>query len=142
MQLWPPPGWRGRDLATRSSVRRFLLPAPCPGVAVASHQALLPIFMSMSRPDGRLERIWLKRAHRGPMDSTSRAVLVANQGIRGNVNYTGRRQITIISLERWREVTDELGADVDPSARRRRCPAATPPRLHSSRRREPAVRYS
>ena len=52
------------------------------------------------------------------MDSTSRAVLVANQGIRGNANYADRRQITIISLERWRELTDELGADVDPSARR------------------------
>lgn len=52
------------------------------------------------------------------MDATAHALLVANQGIRGNANYAGRRQVTIIGLERWQELTAELGADVDPSARR------------------------
>jgi MOSC domain-containing protein YiiM len=67
---------------------------------------------------GRLERIWSKRAHRGPMDSVSTAVLEADRGMRGSANYGGRRQVTIVSAERWREMMDALRADVDPVARR------------------------
>ncbi len=66
----------------------------------------------------RLERIWSKRAHRGPMDPVSTAVLEADRGMRGSANYGGRRHVTIISLERWREMMDALRADVDPAARR------------------------
>ena len=66
----------------------------------------------------RLERIWSKRAHRGPMDPVSTAVLEADRGMRGSANYGGRRHVTIISLERWREMMDALHADVDPAARR------------------------
>jgi MOSC domain-containing protein YiiM len=64
-----------------------------------------------------LERIWIKRAHRGPMDPARQGVLDAG-GLQGNANYGGRRHITIISAERWCALTQALGADVDPTARR------------------------
>jgi MOSC domain-containing protein YiiM len=67
---------------------------------------------------GRLERIWVKRALRGPMDAADSAELVADQGIVGNADQGGRRQVTILSAERWRRVEAELEADVDPSLRR------------------------
>lgn len=67
---------------------------------------------------GKLERIWLKRATRGPMDAQTRATLVAGQGLEGNANQGGKRQVTIISAERWAEMMQQLGAPVDPAARR------------------------
>jgi MOSC domain-containing protein YiiM len=67
---------------------------------------------------GRIERIFLKRAKRGPMDSAARATLVAGRGIVGNANQGGTRQVTIIAAERWAELMQELGADLGPSARR------------------------
>jgi len=65
-----------------------------------------------------LERIWIKRAHRGPMDPARDAVLEAGKGLVGSANYGGRRHVTIISAERWAEMTAELHADIDPAARR------------------------
>ena len=67
---------------------------------------------------GRVERIWLKRARRGPMDPVDAATLVEGQGLRDSANFGSHREVTIIALERWLAVTSELGADVDPSARR------------------------
>ena len=67
---------------------------------------------------GRLEAIWIKRAKRGPMDAVPCAQLQRDRGIAGNANRGGRRQVTIISLERWRELMDTLGADLAPSTRR------------------------
>ncbi len=67
---------------------------------------------------GKLERIWLKRATRGPMDAQTRATLVAGKGLVGNANQGGKRQVTIISAERWAELMQQLGAQVDPAARR------------------------
>ena len=67
---------------------------------------------------GRLEQIWIKRAHRGLMDPTREAVLEAGKGLIGSANYGGRRHITIISAERWAELMALLRADIDPSARR------------------------
>lgn len=72
----------------------------------------------MPQTPGRLEAIWIKRAHRGPMDGTSRARLVAGAGLAGNANQGGRRQVTIITRESWRALAAELGASVDPAARR------------------------
>jgi len=66
----------------------------------------------------RLERIWIKRAHRAPMDPAVSASLDTGKGIRGNANYAGRRQVTIISAERWQELMAALADPVDPSARR------------------------
>jgi MOSC domain-containing protein YiiM len=67
---------------------------------------------------GRLERIWVKRAHRGNMDPASAGILDAEKGLRDSANYGGRRQVTIISAERWAEIEDDLEVEIDPSARR------------------------
>lgn len=65
-----------------------------------------------------LERIWLKRAKGGPMDAVAIAELAVEHGLRGNANRGGKRQVTIISKQRWAELMDALGADLPPSARR------------------------
>lgn len=70
----------------------------------------------MSR--GRLEAIWIKRAHGGPMDPAPRATLRAGSGLAGNADQGGRRQVTIIDRGTWDEVTGELRDHVDPASRR------------------------
>jgi MOSC domain-containing protein YiiM len=67
---------------------------------------------------GRLEAIWIKRAHRGPMDEVHEATMVAEKGIAGNVDRSRRRQVTIIEREVWERLTKQLGVDVSPSGRR------------------------
>lgn len=67
---------------------------------------------------GQLEQIWIKRMKGGPMNPAPRAVLREGRGIAGNANQDGWRQVTIVSVERWRELMEELDADLDPSARR------------------------
>ena len=69
-------------------------------------------------PAGRLERIWIKRAKRGPMDPALEATLEAGRGLAGNANRGGRRQVTIIEREAWDRQMAALGGDLDPSARR------------------------
>lgn len=66
----------------------------------------------------RLHQIWVKRAHGGKMDGEERVTLVAGRGMVGNAHQGGRRQITLMDLERWRQLMDRLGADLDTSARR------------------------
>ena len=67
---------------------------------------------------GRLEAIWIKRAHRGPMDAVHEARLVEGRGVDGSVDRSRRRQVTIISREAWAACMAELGAELDPSTRR------------------------
>jgi MOSC domain-containing protein YiiM len=67
---------------------------------------------------GRLERIWVKRAMRGPMDAADSAELVADRGIVGNADQGGRRQVTVLSAERWRRAEAALGTELDPALRR------------------------
>ena len=67
---------------------------------------------------GKLEAIWLKRMRRGPMDPVERAMLKANQGLVGNANQGGKRQVTLIEREIWERLMAQMGADLDPSARR------------------------
>jgi|SRR6185503_2292698 len=65
-----------------------------------------------------LHQIWIKRAHGGCMDSAARATLVAGRGIAGNADQGGRRQVTLMDLERWYELMDRLGGELETSARR------------------------
>jgi MOSC domain-containing protein YiiM len=67
---------------------------------------------------GRLEAIWVKRARGGPMDPARQARLITGQGIVGNADWGGRRQVTIIAREAWDELRQELGPAVQPIMRR------------------------
>jgi MOSC domain-containing protein YiiM len=67
---------------------------------------------------GRLEAIWIKRAHGGPMDPARRATLRAGRGIVGNADQGGRRQITLIDRHTWDLITEQLQDYVDPAVRR------------------------
>lgn len=67
---------------------------------------------------GKLEKIWIKRARRGPMDAKEHATLVAGKGLRNNANQAGKRQVTIIEKEVWARHMKELNADLDPATRR------------------------
>src|SRR6266516_2467077 len=62
--------------------------------------------------------IWIKRAHRGPMDAVAEAELIAGRGVRNKADQGGGRQVTVIEESAWREAMEDLGAQVDPSARR------------------------
>jgi MOSC domain-containing protein YiiM len=72
----------------------------------------------ITNPVGRLEAIWIKRAHRGPMDPVREARLVPGQGVEGSVDRSRRRQVTIIAREAWEQCMTELHATLDPSTRR------------------------
>lgn len=52
------------------------------------------------------------------MDGVPFADAVERRGLAGNANQGGKRQITLIDEARWREAEAELGAAIDPSARR------------------------
>ena len=67
---------------------------------------------------GRIEALWSKRAHRGPMDPVTEATLVPGQGMQGSVGRSRRRQVTIISLEAWESATAGLKRDPGPISRR------------------------
>ena len=67
---------------------------------------------------GRVEAIWIKRAHRGPMDEAESATLRAGRGIVGNADQGGKRQVTLIDRQVWDLVVEELRDHVDPAARR------------------------
>jgi MOSC domain-containing protein YiiM len=67
---------------------------------------------------GTVAAIWLKRFKRGPMDAVDQAEFVAGRGLRGNANQGGKRQVTIIDEAAWQDAQRDVGALVEPSARR------------------------
>ena len=67
---------------------------------------------------GRLEAIWIKRAHRGVMDPVWTGTLVTGKGLVGNADQGRRRQVTLIQREVWERLMRELNASTSPSARR------------------------
>jgi MOSC domain-containing protein YiiM len=67
---------------------------------------------------GRLDKIWRKAAHDGPMEPLERGTLQAGGGLDGDVQFGSRRPVTIVDRRRWQEACVELGAEVDPVARR------------------------
>ena len=67
---------------------------------------------------GRVERLWVKRAHRGAMDARDAIELVAGRGVEGSADRGGRRQVTILEREVWESLVRELGSDAGPETRR------------------------
>ena len=75
--------------------------------------------MENERPGpGRVERLWVKRAHRGAMDARDSIELVAGRGVEGSADRGGRRQVTILEREVWDALMGELGSDAGPETRR------------------------
>ena len=68
--------------------------------------------------DGRVDGMWLKRSHRGPMDPVREIRVSPDDGIVGGVDRSRRRQITLIEREVWDRLMHDLGGNADPSARR------------------------
>jgi MOSC domain-containing protein YiiM len=67
---------------------------------------------------GRVEALWIKRAHRGTMDARDRVTLIAGRGVDGSADQGRARQVTMIEREVFERVSDELGTPVDPAVRR------------------------
>jgi MOSC domain-containing protein YiiM len=76
------------------------------------------IQMHSSSITGHIEAIWIKRAHRGPMDSVEEATLIAGKGLAGSVDRSRRRQVTLLESEAWAACMTELGVHKDPALRR------------------------
>lgn len=73
---------------------------------------------STSSAEGTVEALWVKRAHRGPMDPANAIILDEGLGIRGNADLGGWRQVTVIEAEALEALAERLGTDVPPILRR------------------------
>lgn len=67
---------------------------------------------------GRVEGLWVKRAHRGKMDPVREALFVEGQGVEGSAGRSKRRQVTLIEKEVWERLMAQLGGAIDPGSRR------------------------
>jgi len=77
-----------------------------------------PVTSSERPGPGRVERLWVKRAHKGPMDAQTAIELVPARGVAGSADRGGRRQVTLLEREVWEAMMRELGSDADPETRR------------------------
>jgi hypothetical protein len=68
--------------------------------------------------EGRLEAIWVKRAHRGQMDAVDETLLVAGRGMPATVDRSRFRQVTLLEREAWDRFMADLVAKASPAARR------------------------
>jgi len=66
----------------------------------------------------RLTRIWLKPVKGEPLQEVEHASVRSNHGLVGNAERGGPRQVTVLSAEDWEAANTEVGAELDPSARR------------------------
>lgn len=69
-------------------------------------------------PHATLQAIYIKTARRGAMHPAAEATLHEAQGIAGNANQGGRRQVTILEQEVWEHAMAMLGGALEPHARR------------------------
>ena len=67
---------------------------------------------------GRVERIWIKPAHLGPMEAVPFVEAERNRGLAGNANRGGRRQVTLLARESWQRTAARAGLPLDPVIRR------------------------
>src|SRR5689334_2222061 len=74
--------------------------------------------IDLAAPPARVVALYLKRAHRAPMDPVREATAIVGQGLEGSVGRSRRRQVTLLELENWQRSTAEVGSDADPSRRR------------------------
>ncbi|MBK6496269.1 MAG: hypothetical protein IPG05_14430 [Gemmatimonadetes bacterium] len=89
---------------------------------------------------GRIEALWSKRAHRGPMDPQAEATLVPNQGMAGSVGRSKRRQIHHPPARRGMPRRASPAAAVDPAVRRANILSLRPRLLYDTRGKGPAHR--
>lgn len=67
---------------------------------------------------GRVEALWIKRAHRGEMDPVEQITLVEGKGIDTDANFgRSKRQVTVIEKEVFDRIREEL-PEADPKMRR------------------------
>lgn len=52
------------------------------------------------------------------MDPVTETRLIAGRGVDGSADSDGKRQVTLLAQEAWDRVMSQLGANVDPAARR------------------------
>jgi MOSC domain-containing protein YiiM len=67
---------------------------------------------------GTLVAIWVKRAHRGPMDATVQADVRAGRGLVGGADRSRFRQVTLLEEETWAALMRETDGEAPPVARR------------------------
>jgi MOSC domain-containing protein YiiM len=75
--------------------------------------------MSADDPmSGKIEALWIKRAHRGVMDPADAVTLVEGMGIDTDANFgRSKRQVTVIEKEVFDRIREHL-PDVEPYMRR------------------------
>jgi len=83
---------------------------------------------------GRLEAIWIKRAHLGPMDSKTSARAIPGKGLEGCASNSRIRQVTLIEREVWDGLMKSVGGNVSPSGRRANLMVSGFPLLNSRNR--------